>query len=263
MPDLVIIDGGKGQVSAAKEVLDELGLHDLPLAGLAKEREELFLPGRAEPGRPAGDVAGAVPRPAAARRGPPVRDHLPPRPARQADGPLGVRRPARRRPEAQARAAQGVRLGQARPRGAGRADRRRAGHRPRAGGADQGDPRGLTADAGRRRPHGSDGGPGGFRVSSRPMRRAGPDPHRRHRRARAPRRLLPEPHAARLRAAPDGSPRTLETKLGLDLQGGLRVEYQALPGRRARRRRPSDLERHPGHHRAPRRTRPACPSRSS
>ena len=49
MPDLVIIDGGRGQVSAAKEVLDELGLHDLPLAGLAKEREELFLPGAASP----------------------------------------------------------------------------------------------------------------------------------------------------------------------------------------------------------------------
>jgi excinuclease ABC subunit C len=49
MPDLVIIDGGKGQVSAAKEVLDELGLHDLPMAGLAKEREELFLPGATEP----------------------------------------------------------------------------------------------------------------------------------------------------------------------------------------------------------------------
>ena len=49
MPDLVIIDGGKGQVSAAKETLDELGLHDLPLAGLAKEREELFLPDRGEP----------------------------------------------------------------------------------------------------------------------------------------------------------------------------------------------------------------------
>jgi excinuclease ABC subunit C len=49
MPDLVIVDGGKGQVSAAKEVLDELGLHDLPLAGLAKEREELFLPGRPDP----------------------------------------------------------------------------------------------------------------------------------------------------------------------------------------------------------------------
>jgi len=49
MPDLVIIDGGRGQVSAAKEVLDELGLHDLPLAGLAKEREELVMPDRAEP----------------------------------------------------------------------------------------------------------------------------------------------------------------------------------------------------------------------
>jgi excinuclease ABC subunit C len=49
LPDLVVIDGGKGQVSAAREVLDQLGLHDLPLAGLAKEREELFLPGRSDP----------------------------------------------------------------------------------------------------------------------------------------------------------------------------------------------------------------------
>jgi len=49
MPDLVIIDGGKGQVSAAVEVLTELGLADLPVVGIAKEREELFLPGRSEP----------------------------------------------------------------------------------------------------------------------------------------------------------------------------------------------------------------------
>ncbi|MGZ8515138.1 MAG: helix-hairpin-helix domain-containing protein, partial [Candidatus Limnocylindrales bacterium] len=49
MPDLVLIDGGKGQVSATKETLDEMGLHDVPLAGLAKEREELFLPDRDEP----------------------------------------------------------------------------------------------------------------------------------------------------------------------------------------------------------------------
>jgi excinuclease ABC subunit C len=49
MPDLVIIDGGKGQVAAAKEVLDELGLHELPVFGLAKEREELFAPGVSEP----------------------------------------------------------------------------------------------------------------------------------------------------------------------------------------------------------------------
>ena len=49
MPDLVVIDGGKGQVSAAVDVLDELGLVDIPLVGLAKEREELFLPGRSDP----------------------------------------------------------------------------------------------------------------------------------------------------------------------------------------------------------------------
>ena len=48
-PDLVLIDGGKPQVGAAKGVLDELGLHDMPLAGIAKEREELFLPGRSDP----------------------------------------------------------------------------------------------------------------------------------------------------------------------------------------------------------------------
>jgi excinuclease ABC subunit C len=49
LPDVVIIDGGKGQVSAAREALDGLGLYDLPVAGLAKEREELFLPDRSEP----------------------------------------------------------------------------------------------------------------------------------------------------------------------------------------------------------------------
>ena len=48
LPDLVLVDGGKGQVSAAKEILDSLGL-DCDLAGLAKREEEIWLPGRSEP----------------------------------------------------------------------------------------------------------------------------------------------------------------------------------------------------------------------
>jgi excinuclease ABC subunit C len=49
VPDLVIVDGGKGQLSAALGVMDELALAAIPVVGLAKENEELFLPGRAEP----------------------------------------------------------------------------------------------------------------------------------------------------------------------------------------------------------------------
>ena len=49
LPDLVVIDGGKGQLSAAKQVLDELGFGDLAVVGLAKEREEIFLPDREGP----------------------------------------------------------------------------------------------------------------------------------------------------------------------------------------------------------------------
>ncbi len=48
-PDLIVLDGGKGQVSAGKEILDSLGLEDTPLLGLAKQNEEIFLPHRAEP----------------------------------------------------------------------------------------------------------------------------------------------------------------------------------------------------------------------
>ena len=49
LPDLVIIDGGKGHLSAALEVLLELGLDEIPLAALAKENEELFVPHTPEP----------------------------------------------------------------------------------------------------------------------------------------------------------------------------------------------------------------------
>jgi excinuclease ABC subunit C len=49
LPDLVIVDGGKGQLSAALDVMRNLGLKDVPLAGLAKQNEELFVQDLAEP----------------------------------------------------------------------------------------------------------------------------------------------------------------------------------------------------------------------
>jgi excinuclease ABC subunit C len=48
IPDLIIIDGGKGQLSAAMEVLQELHI-DIPTVGLAKENEEIFVPGSPDP----------------------------------------------------------------------------------------------------------------------------------------------------------------------------------------------------------------------
>ncbi len=49
LPDLIIVDGGKGQLSMACRELQRLGLHDLPIIGLAKEHEEIYRPGRAMP----------------------------------------------------------------------------------------------------------------------------------------------------------------------------------------------------------------------
>ena len=48
-PDLVILDGGRGQLSAGIAALSEAGLLNLPIVALAKEREELFLPERPDP----------------------------------------------------------------------------------------------------------------------------------------------------------------------------------------------------------------------
>jgi excinuclease ABC subunit C len=49
MPDLILVDGGKGQLNAACAELELLGLNSIPVIGLAKEFEEIFRPGESEP----------------------------------------------------------------------------------------------------------------------------------------------------------------------------------------------------------------------
>jgi excinuclease ABC subunit C len=48
-PDLIVIDGGKGQLNAACAQLEKLGLRNIPIIGLAKEFEEIYRPGISEP----------------------------------------------------------------------------------------------------------------------------------------------------------------------------------------------------------------------
>jgi excinuclease ABC subunit C len=48
-PDLILIDGGKGHLNAALEVMKDLGLDSIPTASLAKEKEEVFIDGKTEP----------------------------------------------------------------------------------------------------------------------------------------------------------------------------------------------------------------------
>ncbi len=49
LPDLILIDGGKGQLNAACEELKKLGLEKIPVIGLAKEFEEIYQPGERKP----------------------------------------------------------------------------------------------------------------------------------------------------------------------------------------------------------------------
>ena len=49
MPDLILIDGGKGQLGMACEELKKLGLEKIPVIGLAKEFEEIYQPGQSKP----------------------------------------------------------------------------------------------------------------------------------------------------------------------------------------------------------------------
>ena len=49
LPDLVLIDGGRGQLNAAREAMEEVGAGSVPIASLAKENEEVFIPQKSEP----------------------------------------------------------------------------------------------------------------------------------------------------------------------------------------------------------------------
>jgi len=49
LPDLVLIDGGKGQLNAAREAMRQMGVDSIPTAGLAKENEEIFIPQKSQP----------------------------------------------------------------------------------------------------------------------------------------------------------------------------------------------------------------------
>jgi excinuclease ABC subunit C len=49
LPDLIVVDGGKGQLSSAVEVLQKLGITNTPIIGLAKRLEEVYLPHQSDP----------------------------------------------------------------------------------------------------------------------------------------------------------------------------------------------------------------------
>ncbi len=49
LPDLILIDGGRGQLNAALTALNKLGIEEITIAGLAKREEEIYLPDREEP----------------------------------------------------------------------------------------------------------------------------------------------------------------------------------------------------------------------
>ena len=76
LPELVVIDGGKGQLSAAVAALEAAGARDVQLCALAKREEEVYRPGRPEPYRLPAQPRGAAAAPAGAERGASVRPRL-------------------------------------------------------------------------------------------------------------------------------------------------------------------------------------------
>ena len=77
-PDLIVVDGGKGQLSSALTILESMGMEDISMIGLAKREEEIFLPGRKRRDRVRKELARDRPSRRDPRRGAPLRHHLPP-----------------------------------------------------------------------------------------------------------------------------------------------------------------------------------------
>ena len=113
-PDLLLIDGGKGQLSAVCEVLEDAGVHDVPVVAVVQGPGPQCRPRDLPPARRPRDqlpaqFARALLPPAAARRGPPLRDRRPPGEARQELHRQPARRGPRHRPGPQARLADAFR----------------------------------------------------------------------------------------------------------------------------------------------------------
>ena len=97
LPDLVVIDGGKGQLNAAHAALEALGLGAMPIISLAKREEEIFVLGRTESLRLPRRSPALARAAAGARRGASLRDHLPAEASLDAYDHVGAAAHSRRR----------------------------------------------------------------------------------------------------------------------------------------------------------------------
>ena len=100
LPDLILVDGGRGQLSSAAAALHDLGLTHIPHAGLAKREEEIFPARRSRAAAASPELPGAPPPRESSGRGPSVRHHLPPQESPGRHPAVRPGRSARHRPPA-------------------------------------------------------------------------------------------------------------------------------------------------------------------